>query len=273
MVIQKKNQLLKNKTIMSHFSVMVINSKGLDDVDAQLAPFNENNEVPEYQAEVVAEEEFARFREHYTSKEASDYDVRNANGEYATRDMSKYAHLSDKELYEKFGDDWNGGEWGLENGEWVRYSTYNPDSKWDWYEVGGRWAGFLKVKNGVEHKAPNFSWGWSDEEKETVLQEKRVDQARKRDIDFEKMISDYLEKRLETYRQVIDAYGGIPQLPKKAWNQCKDKDEYWNQPEMKKWSKVMKEIGLFMANISTYACTEEEFINRERDQAEKGCLV
>lgn len=25
-------------------------------------------------------------------------------------------------------------------------TTYNPDSKWDWYEVGGRWSGFLVLK-------------------------------------------------------------------------------------------------------------------------------
>lgn len=25
-------------------------------------------------------------------------------------------------------------------------SSYNPDSKWDWYSVGGRWAGFLVLK-------------------------------------------------------------------------------------------------------------------------------
>ena len=26
-------------------------------------------------------------------------------------------------------------------------STYNPDSKWDWYSIGGRWNGFLHCKN------------------------------------------------------------------------------------------------------------------------------
>lgn len=25
------------------------------------------------------------------------------------------------------------------------YSTYNPDSKWDWYTIGGRWAGYWPV--------------------------------------------------------------------------------------------------------------------------------
>lgn len=27
---------------------------------------------------------------------------------------------------------------------------YNPDGKWDWYQVGGRWAGAIKLKDGIE---------------------------------------------------------------------------------------------------------------------------
>lgn len=27
---------------------------------------------------------------------------------------------------------------------------YNPKGKWDWYQVGGRWTGSLKLKDGVE---------------------------------------------------------------------------------------------------------------------------
>lgn len=34
-----------------------------------------------------------------------------------------------------------------ENGDIL--STYNPDSKWDWYVVGGRWSGELRKKDGT----------------------------------------------------------------------------------------------------------------------------
>ena len=27
-------------------------------------------------------------------------------------------------------------------------STYNPKSKWDWYEIGGRFSDMIKLKNG-----------------------------------------------------------------------------------------------------------------------------
>lgn len=33
------------------------------------------------------------------------------------------------------------------NGDVDLLSTYNPKSKWDWYEIGGRWKGLLILKN------------------------------------------------------------------------------------------------------------------------------
>lgn len=50
-------------------------------------------------------------------------------------------------LYAEKGDEWNGNNWRKdENGVWAEYSKYNPDSKWDWYSVGGRWMNSIKTK-------------------------------------------------------------------------------------------------------------------------------
>lgn len=58
-------------------------------------------------------------------------------------------YASFEELYAKKGDDWNGGNWRKDpNGVWGVYSTYNPNSKWDWYSNGGRWAKSIKTKSG-----------------------------------------------------------------------------------------------------------------------------
>lgn len=35
------------------------------------------------------------------------------------------------------------------NGTGVRTTTYNPDSKWDWYEIGGRWNDFLDLGGNI----------------------------------------------------------------------------------------------------------------------------
>ena len=51
--------------------------------------------------------------------------------------------------YRKFGEDWNGNSWRKEKkGVWAVYSSYNPNSKWDWYSVGGRWRNSIKTKSG-----------------------------------------------------------------------------------------------------------------------------
>ena len=54
------------------------------------------------------------------------------------------------ECYEENGNDWNGSRWKLneETGIWEDWSTYNPDSKWDWYSLGGRWSQSIKTKSG-----------------------------------------------------------------------------------------------------------------------------
>ena len=53
-------------------------------------------------------------------------------------------------MYEKNGEDWNSHSWRFNyvTGQWEKYSTYNPDSKWDWYTDGGRWDGTIKTKDG-----------------------------------------------------------------------------------------------------------------------------
>ena len=53
-------------------------------------------------------------------------------------------------LYGKYGNDWNNGRWRFNyiSNQWEEYSEYNPNSKWDWYDVGGRWNNSIKTKDG-----------------------------------------------------------------------------------------------------------------------------
>ena len=54
------------------------------------------------------------------------------------------------EVYKENGNEWNGNSWRINpnSGLWEEYSTYNPDSKWDWWADGGRWAYSIKTKYG-----------------------------------------------------------------------------------------------------------------------------
>ena len=51
--------------------------------------------------------------------------------------------------YEEHGEDWNGSRWKKnDDGVWEEWSTYNKNSKWDWYSLGGRWSKCIKTKSG-----------------------------------------------------------------------------------------------------------------------------
>lgn len=105
---------------MSHYAVAVIHRKD-QDVGELLAPFDENLQVERY-IEYTRQEAIDHAREHY-----------------------KMSRMSDQECWKMMADD--AGE-GMTDEEGNIYSTYNPQSKWDWWTEGGRWSGMLKLKDG-----------------------------------------------------------------------------------------------------------------------------
>lgn len=143
-----------------HFTVLVIG----ENVDEQLSPFDENLEVDE--PEVVK----------------TKLDLIN---EFKFQTDESLDGLSEDEIWKKaidyFGYDSN--EIDEETGDII--CTWNQNGEWDWYQIGGRWAGQLQLKDTVDPKlysSPNFSWGWDNDEKEEVISAGRVDQAKKKDI-------------------------------------------------------------------------------------------
>ena len=107
---------------MSHFVVAVFHRED-QDVDELLMPYDENLEVEPYVL--------------YTKEEAIDFAKSNYNLEGKT----------DEECWEFMTDGFKTDDEGN------IYSSYNPNAKWDYYCVGGRWSGMLKTKNGEADEA------------------------------------------------------------------------------------------------------------------------
>lgn len=131
-----------------------------DNPEQQLAPYSENLEVPEYLVEEVSEHDKQRMLDYY-----------NENREKPYTDFDN--------CYADNGEDWNGNSYRKnEDGVWCEYSTYNPNSKWDWYLLGGRWSGrHFKLKPGVKS-------GVLGEPSWTNPTNRGYDAALKGDIDF-----------------------------------------------------------------------------------------
>lgn len=143
---------------MTHYTVLVIG----ENIEEKLAPYK-NIDVPPYikvpKARVIA----TRKR-----LEMKDYETR-----------SKILPMSHNEFVEY----WYGEENVDEHGNVM--STYNPDSKWDWYQLGGRWQGKFKLK---DDNMPGL-YGKKSFLDESKYEKGWVDSAKVGDIDWKTVFS------------------------------------------------------------------------------------
>ena len=228
-----------------------------------------------------------------------------------------------------------------------RYGYWaNPKAKWDWYQLGGRWTGYFKLKKYENTSAVKLSeltalakkhnlsvsevkdlilaYEKGYGEWENIIKEKYkirgfvgtyglqseieelikpkyenakvghtgcmgdmakdgwVDQAYKRDIDFEGMEEKSRKESKERYETVEEVFGGkIPKLTYswkdlttkkefKEWSIDKKRDMYWNQPAMKMLEEVKNKSNLLnkkdrdlitWLDLESYQVTKKEYIN------------
>ena len=129
---------------MSHFTVAVIH-KPEQNIDDLLAPYYEGLEVEPYIYRTVDKiiEDGIKRVERYLKDSKEDPEryldperfgwMRPYLEAYEAKDWDKmYLAERDGETFDKDGNE---------------LTTYNPKSKWDWYSIGGRWAGMLNVSS------------------------------------------------------------------------------------------------------------------------------
>ena len=160
---------------MSHYTVLVITKDG--DYESALAPFDENLEVAPYVRETKEElikKEKERFK-NYLERVTKGEDVSSFEEDHpATLDWN-----DDKAILKNYIE--NNKEWEEFDEEGNRLSTYNPQSKWDWYSLGGRWGGSFKLKEGSEVvKESDLTWTRGFAPIENVY----TDHAQLKDIDL-----------------------------------------------------------------------------------------
>ena len=98
---------------MSHTTVLVFTKPG-QTVEELLAPYSENIKVEPY-IEYTKQEAIDEARKTYSScKDKTDEEC--------------WKYMAENEITDSEGN---------------IYSTYNPKSKWDWWQVGGRFSGLL----------------------------------------------------------------------------------------------------------------------------------
>ena len=106
--------------------------------------------------------------------------------------------------FEHFIKDWAGYE--RRDPYTNRYGYWeNPNSKWDWYQIGGRFSGQLNLKSGATTgQYGERSWTNQDE----VISDNRVDSAKLKDVDFSMDLRDY-QRSIRVWELIVE--GDTPQ--------------------------------------------------------------
>jgi len=112
--------------------------------------------------------------------------------------------------FEAFMAEWHGHE--ERNAETGRYGYYeNPNAKWDWYQIGGRWSGFFKVKpiRLLADASSLKTFGFSSAEIETLVKKYQTDRAT-----FNRLVAKYSGKSKEIAQAIENLLA--PVFPKDA---------------------------------------------------------
>lgn len=247
---------------MSHFTVLVIG----DDPEGQLEPFDENLSVPAYKS--------------YERGNPADY--------WGVRMLRDSGHLTkpDAELTWQdladainvhYGDNMDESERHfVDEVGMYQMSTYSPDSKWDWYQIGGRWSGYFKIKPGHEDEVVVGHPGVFDNSPEAGY----CDQGPKRALDIEGMRDDAGGKAAVFYDKYHEAVAGTPEIV--PWSvyvaQVKAGDitieqareKYHGQPRLQAANEKLKDELGFMFEHDELQVDRRTYIERARAGAVPG---
>ena len=233
---------------MSHFTVMVIG----ENVEEQLAPFQENNDGD-------CPKEYLEFDDR-TDEVLADYEALN------DEEKAKYPTL------EKYVEEYAGHPAHEIDGE-TRYGCWdNPNSKWDWYQIGGRWSGLLRLKPGAEGEMGERSWANRDEK----IKPGFCDSALKKDIDFDAMRQTAADEAAESWDEAHEIIGDRTWL---TWEQVQsvitESDEavdvwekrriFYNEQEALK--AVRSKYDNPFMNLDKFLVPREEFVADARAAA------
>lgn len=218
---------------MSHSTLLVIVENAKTEQEAlaiaedRLAPYWEELEVEPYvRGDIEASDlgwAFYGTEDKQPSKEVLEYELANPTEEGAEKLTEYY-----------------GGEVKVEDGKYVSYSTYNPKSKWDWYEVGGRWDGMIP----------------------SISEATGVNITQKKDVDFISGQRKAIAEATEEYDRYEKLAGHL--VPGPTFKECIDKYSYMEDEQAKlaaardeyngnEWVKVVqKNFGIYFSSPQEY---------------------
>lgn len=141
----------------------------------------------------------------------------------------------------------------------------NKNKKWDWWVIGGRWSGCLKLKPGAKGEWGQLSWANKDEADDMD----RCDAALKGIIDFDGMRDEAGTQAAERWDKAAAAHGGQTWEPWSVVGPRTGYDEaartaYNEQPAVQALKKAFDNP---LHGIDQYLTPRDQYIQQARDSA------
>lgn len=251
---------------MSHFTVIVC-LKSKDDLDAALAPFDENLEVEPYR----------------------DYEAGSPAGHWATSILREKAGLNPDdasltwaEVAEAYNKHYGEEEDRLlidDAGRAYAMSTRNKQAKWDYWRVGGRWGGYFpyRHKHEAEVIEPERSWDSPDE-----MKPRHCDGGPKRALDLDALRKEKADEAAKTYAEYQVAVAGTPDAlpwsvftenisPEGGYTIEQAREEYHSQPRVQAIKGT--DFQWYDDPIADFGVPQALYIERQRARAVPGWAI
>ena len=257
---------------MSHFTVLVIG----EDPEKQLACFHEFEctGVDEYIDDIDKTQEVQELIDEYTTADGDDKVESPLTSALEYHGLDEHVVTSEADI-----DIANKHKYGyaiVADGELIKaVRRTNPRAKWDWYVLGGRWNGLLKLKKGA--KGVSGRPGLNTDEAKAGY----ADQARIGDVDLEGMRDDAGLRAAKRWDEVDAVCGSHP--PHKPWAEflaARDKGgdasisieesraAYWEQPRCVAWREAKLDGGsIFGTGPDAFLDSRADFIAAARNTA------
>lgn len=117
------------------------------------------------------------------------------------------------------------------NGSGKCMTTRNPMGEWDYFRLGGRYRGLLRVHPGSPVVMGDLSYEWTFNGPDDTDWTDRADQAPKRLVDFERLRAECVTDGGEPYRTYVIVAEGV-------WQSRERKDDWvaW-------WDRFVNSLG------------------------------
>ncbi len=247
---------------MSHFTVLVIGPNPED----QLAPYHEfecTGVDNEYIQDVDITDE---VQQQIDSYKKSDEDADKVNPLQAALEYHGLEKRVIADKSEFCSETHKYGYAVVRDGALVKaIRRTNPNAKWDWYLLGGRWTGFFKLKQDEVGMAGEPGIMTEPAKKG------HADQVLLQNIDIEGMHNAKGIEAAKAWDEVQTIIEGTPECL--SWDEIRKqndgmpiqgiRDLYWAQPRMQAWQKAKRHFD----DLEDYLVPRAEYIDRARKRA------